>query len=60
MKEGMKYKNLKLASTLKIIAEQGGDAFYTGPLAAKLSSDIQKNGGIITEADLKTYELVFF
>lgn len=59
LKAGQTYKNLKLAKTFKIIAEQGGDAFYKGPFAAGLVSDIQKAGGIITEADLRDYELVF-
>lgn len=59
LRSGAKYKNLKLAKTLKIIATQGGDAFYKGELAKKLADDIQKHGGIITEADLNNYELVF-
>lgn len=60
LRSGEKYKNLKLANTLKIIATKGGDALYNGSLAADLARDIQEENGIITETDLNNYELVFF
>lgn len=56
MEAGSTYKNLKLALTLRIIAELGGDAFYKGPIAKVLANDIQEAGGIITEQDLENYE----
>lgn len=58
MKEGEFYKNLKLAKTLRIIAENGGDVLYNGDLASALVKDIREAGGIITEEDLKSYKLV--
>lgn len=56
LESGELYKNLKLARTLRTIAEQGGDAFYEGPLAKSLVQDIRDAGGIITEDDLKNYQ----
>ncbi|GEO04614.1 gamma-glutamyltransferase [Adhaeribacter aerolatus] len=45
-----------LAQTLREIAQGGAKAFYEGKLAEKLVADMQANGGIISLADLKTYE----
>lgn len=44
-----------LARTLKRIAEQGADAFYTGELAQKLAREMQSGGGLITTDDLAAY-----
>ncbi len=44
-----------LARTLRIIAEQGPDAFYTGPIAKAIVADMKANGGIITADDLRNY-----
>ena len=57
---GDTYRNLKLANTLRIIAEQGGDAMYTGKFASSLVKDIQDAGGIITEEDLKNYRSILY
>ncbi|XP_065208908.1 scoloptoxin SSD14-like [Planococcus citri] len=56
LEAGDTYKNLKLARTLRIISEEGGDAFYKGNIAKALVKDIQEAGGIITEEDLEKYE----
>lgn len=45
----------RLGKTLSIIAEQGPSAFYNGELSDKIVDEIQKEGGIITRADLETY-----
>jgi gamma-glutamyltranspeptidase / glutathione hydrolase / leukotriene-C4 hydrolase len=47
----------KLANTLKVIAKEGADAFYgEGSFGQKLVDEIQRDGGIITIADLKNYQ----
>ena len=55
--EGDKYKNLKLADTLEIIAEVGVDDFYTGQLASMLIEDLKQAGSNITQEDLESFRL---
>jgi len=45
-----------LGRTLDAIATQGPDAFYTGWIADSLAAQMKANGGIITKADLATYQ----
>jgi gamma-glutamyltranspeptidase/glutathione hydrolase len=45
-----------LAATLRQIAERGSDAFYTGDIAKQFVDDVRAGGGIITLADLASYE----
>jgi len=47
-----------LAKTLKIIAEQGADAFYLGPIADLLAAEMKAGGGLITKDDLAKYQAV--
>ncbi|CAH0751386.1 unnamed protein product [Diatraea saccharalis] len=55
--EGDLVKNLALADTLEIIAQQGPEAIHNGSLTAQLVRDIQGFGGIITEDDLRNYRV---
>src|SRR5262249_33954069 len=48
--------NSSLARTLRTIAAQGPDAFYRGEIAKTTAAYLKANGGIITEADLRSYE----
>ena len=45
-----------LANTLKLIAIKGKDGFYIGEVAKKISNEMHKNGGLITENDLRNYK----
>jgi gamma-glutamyltranspeptidase / glutathione hydrolase len=45
-----------LAKTLRSIATDGPDAFYTGWIAEAIASDMKANGGLITKEDLAKYE----
>jgi gamma-glutamyltranspeptidase/glutathione hydrolase len=45
-----------LARTLRAIADQGPDVFYTGWIADRIAEDMAANGGLITKADLAAYE----
>lgn len=47
-----------LAKTLSAIAERGADGFYQGPVAELFVSDMKRNGGLITAADLAGYRAV--
>ena len=51
------YKNEDLANTLKIIAKEGKDGFYTGKIAQSIVESAQNYGGIITLDDLSNYEV---
>ena len=44
-----------LAATLEILAEQGPDAFYTGPIARALVQEMQQGKGLIVAQDLANY-----
>jgi len=58
LKEGDRLVQRDLAATLTAIAEQGPRGFYEGPVADKLAKAIQDAGGIMTSADLKSYQPV--
>ena len=45
-----------LGKTLRAIAEDGPDAFYTGWIADAIAADMKANGGLITKADLAQYQ----
>ena len=53
---GEKIVQRDLARTLEIIAEGGAEAFYRGPLGARLAAAVQAKGGLIAEFDLIDYE----
>ncbi len=44
-----------LAKTLRLIADQGPDAFYQGPIAEMLVKEMKAGGGLITKDDLAAY-----
>ena len=55
-KAGDKIVLADLGKTLRLIATDGADAFYRGPIADLIEADMKANGGLITKADLAGYE----
>lgn len=49
-------QNPDLASALRLIQEQGRDAFYKGAIADALVARVQAGGGVMTHADLAEFE----
>jgi gamma-glutamyltranspeptidase/glutathione hydrolase len=49
-------RNPDLARTLRAIAAQGPDVFYKGEIAKNTAAFLKANGGIISEADLASYQ----
>jgi gamma-glutamyltranspeptidase/glutathione hydrolase len=45
-----------LGKTLRAIATDGADAFYTGWIADLIDADMRANGGLISKADLAAYQ----
>jgi len=55
---GYPIKQPELANTLEAIAEQGAQAFYTGPLAQRMVTGVRDAGGIWRLEDLARYKVV--
>lgn len=47
-----------LAESLKLIASEGTQTFYTGELGAKIAQEIQDNQGLLTATDLAAYQAI--
>lgn len=45
-----------LGKTLRLIATDGPDAFYKGPIADLVAADMKANGGLISKEDLAAYQ----
>ena len=58
LKAGDKLVQKDLAASLKLIAAEGPDAFYKGPIARKIVADSQRHHGLITTADMAGYKAV--
>ena len=50
-REGDRFVQSALASTLRAIAKRGAEAFYTGPVAADMAATLQARGGVQSEED---------
>ena len=46
------FANPRLARSLELIARDGADAFYNGPIAQAIAADMQARDGLITAQDL--------
>lgn len=53
---GDRLTQAELAETLRLVAEQGADAFYRGPIADQLVAEMRRGGGLITRDDLAAYQ----
>ena len=49
-------KQPELANILEAIGKGGPDAFYKGDIAKAITSDIQNNGGSLSEEDMASYK----
>ncbi|WP_193174656.1 gamma-glutamyltransferase [Oricola nitratireducens] len=49
---GQRHRQPALADTLRMIAKNGADAFYTGAIAAEIAATLQAKGGFLTEEDI--------
>lgn len=45
-----------LARTLRLIAEEGPDAYYQGAIADLIAAEMRSGGGLITKQDLAAYQ----
>jgi gamma-glutamyltranspeptidase/glutathione hydrolase len=52
---GERLRQPELAWSLRLIADQGADAFYKGEIARRIDADMKAHGGLITLADLAAY-----
>ena len=57
--EGAMFRNRDLAAMLETLADRGSVAsFYQGDIADKIALAFQKNGGLLTAADMAAYKAV--
>jgi gamma-glutamyltranspeptidase/glutathione hydrolase len=54
-REGEIFRNPELGNTYRIIAEQGGRAFYEGEIADRIDAYFKRIGGWMTKADLAAH-----
>ena len=57
-KPGDQLRQPDLARTLQTLADQGPDAFYSGPIAAGILAEMGRGRGLITSADLDRYQAI--
>jgi gamma-glutamyltranspeptidase/glutathione hydrolase len=53
---GSRLANEDLARTLEVLAEQGRDGFYRGPIARAIVAASSRGGGVLTLGDFAKYE----
>lgn len=58
LQEGELLRNPDLADFLGRLADGGGNAFYEGDIARTIAADMRGGGGIVTEEDLRGYEVI--
>ncbi len=58
LRQSERYRNPELADALAVIQREGPSGFYTGTLADAIVADQQRNGGLVTAADLAAYRVI--
>ncbi len=58
-KAGDRLVQKELAKTLRLIAQRGRAGFYEGPTAARIEAEMKRQGGLITQEDLRRYRSVW-
>ena len=53
------FRNLALAHTLEILAEEGADGFYSGSIGQAIVNAVQSVGGVMTLSDLQNHKSTF-
>lgn len=53
--DGSPVRQPELAATLRAVAEQGPEAFYSGPIAETIAQHVQDLGGVLSAQDLADY-----
>jgi gamma-glutamyltranspeptidase/glutathione hydrolase len=56
---GTRFRQPQLARTIKLIADSGATVFYRGSIADSIAAQMQREGGLITKADLERYKPVW-
>lgn len=51
------FRNERLAATYQELADSNGDSFYTGDIAKRLGQFSRREGGLLSEADLKDHRV---
>lgn len=55
---GETFRQPDLANTLSLIARDGPDGFYRGPIAVAIADEMRRHDGLIDERDLAEYKTV--
>jgi gamma-glutamyltranspeptidase/glutathione hydrolase len=58
LKSGERVVMTDLADTLELLAAEGAESFYRGPLARAISASVRERGGLLTEDDLAAYRVI--
>jgi gamma-glutamyltranspeptidase/glutathione hydrolase len=57
-REGEVVRNPRLAELLEVVAAEGADGFYRGPIGAAIAERLQAEGGYLSADDLRAHETV--
>ncbi|THH27848.1 hypothetical protein EUX98_g6344 [Antrodiella citrinella] len=58
LQEGELVHRTNYSRTLSVIASQGADGFYKGPIADSIIAKVKETGGVLTHEDLESYNVI--